>query len=176
MTGMMVAAAAAALAIAAAPIRQDATCPAGSSAALPATYDGWTAMQGVTAGTSVATPATLALGRSARTALSPVAAVTFPVKPERAAAAGTQAGVLAVDVTTAGTYRVALGAAVWVDLVAGGEGSTGMKALTSVAHGHGPECSTVRKFVDFKLTPGRYVLQVSGAKTPTLAVMVTRLG
>ena len=176
MFGILVAAGAAALAVAAAPVRQDATCAPGASVTLPATYDGWDAMQGVSAGTSVAVPSTLALGRSARASLSPATGVTFPVKPERAAPSGTQAGVFAVDVTTPGVYRVALGAAAWVDLLAAGEGSSGMKALASVAQGHGPDCSTVHKFVDFKLTPGRYVLQVSGAKTPTLAVMVTRLG
>jgi hypothetical protein len=149
----------------------DPACPQGVSAtALPAEMKGWSAMQGVRAGRGLASPATLAIGRSARAALVPAAAVKFPVAPEKPAEAGSSAGLFAFDVAAAGTYRVALGAAAWIDVVQGN------RALESAAHGHGPDCSGVRKQVDFKLTPGRYLLQLSGAKTATVAVMVAKVG
>ena len=78
-------------------------------------------------------------------------------------------GLVGFSVTEAGTYRVALGSGAWIDVVRGG------KAAASTAHGHGPACSGVRKTVDFPLTPGRYILQIAGNGTPSIAVMVTRL-
>lgn len=58
-------------------------------------------------------------------------------------------------VPEAGRYRVALDQPGWIDLVKDG------KALTSVAHGHGPDCSTIRKIVDFDLAAGRYTLKLT---------------
>ena len=148
-----------------------ANCPVGAAAsdALPAELKGWSALQGVTAGSSMAMPATLAIGRSARATLIPTGDVSYPLAPERAAEAGSSGGIFAFDVTSAGLYRVALGTAAWVDVLAGG------KTVTSVAHGHGPDCSGVRKYVDFRVQPGRYLVQVSGNKTPTLTLMVARV-
>ncbi|MES3081389.1 hypothetical protein [Sphingomonas faeni] len=73
------------------------------------------------------------------------------------------------DVAKAGTYRVALGGAAWIDVVQSG------KVLTSAAHAHGPACSPVKKMVDFVLPAGRYALQLSGAKTAELFVSVTTI-
>lgn len=58
-------------------------------------------------------------------------------------------------VPAAGRYRVALDQPGWIDLEKDG------KALKSVAHGHGPECSTIRKIVDFDLAVGSYTLKLS---------------
>lgn len=69
----------------------------------------------------------------------------------------------------AGTYRVALGAPAWIDLLADGE------PLASTGHGHGPACTGVAKTVDFRLQPGRYVLQLSGASQAETTVMAARL-
>ena len=110
----------------------------------------------------------IAVGQARNAVLTPIANVTFPVAPERAADAGTFGAVLAFDVTAPGTYRVALGQGAWIDLVKDG------KALTSTAHGHGPACSTIRKIVDFDLGPGHYTLQLSGAKAAAMAVMVVK--
>mgnify|MGYP004519913833 CR=1 FL=1 len=144
------------------------TCP--TPAGAPAGYDGWAALQGVTAGASVAAPATLALGRSARATLLPTDRVTFPAPPGRAAEPATMAGVFAVDADSAGSYRVALSAPVWVDLVAGD------KPLASVAHGHGPDCSGIRKTVDFRIpAAGRYLVQVANSAAPNVTVMISRV-
>jgi hypothetical protein len=61
----------------------------------------------------------------------------------------------AFTITKGGRYRVALDQAAWIDIVRDG------KALTSVAHGHGPNCTTIRKIVDFDLTPGAYTLKLT---------------
>ncbi|WP_139198038.1 hypothetical protein [Sphingomonas gellani] len=147
--------------------------PEGCAATSPLTseYEGWYAMQGVSAGTGIAAPATLALGRSVRATLVPVARVTFPAAVARSVDAGGMGGVFAVDVDKPGVYRLAEDSIAWIDMVAGD------KLLTAVAHGHGPECSGIRKYVDFRLTaPGRYLVQVAGSKVAGIALMVSRVG
>lgn len=142
-------------------------CPA-KPTPLPAALAGWSTMTTVTAGATAATAATLMLGRGVRATLRAAATVTLPLplpvgKPT---ATGSSSGVFAFDVPTAGRYRIALGAGVWVDVGANG------KTLMSVAHGHGPACSTVRKTVDFDLNRGRHLLRVVGSAAPALALMV----
>ncbi|MES2059395.1 MAG: hypothetical protein V4564_25870 [Pseudomonadota bacterium] len=66
----------------------------------------------------------------------------------------------------AGTYKVGLGSGAWVDVVSQG------KAMTSVAHGHGPVCTGIRKIVDFKLAKGLYALQLAGITAPSVKVMI----
>jgi len=63
------------------------------------------------------------------------------------------------DVTQAGVYGVALNQPGWIDVFPELDGSA---ALPSVAHGHGPECSTIRKIVRFRLVPGKYKLTIVG--------------
>jgi hypothetical protein len=70
------------------------------------------------------------------------------------------------DVVKAGVYRVALSAGAWVDVVQGGT------IAQSVAHGHGPECSGIRKIVSFHLAPGRYVLQLVASDVPEVTAIV----
>ncbi|WP_374942046.1 homogentisate 1,2-dioxygenase [Sphingomonas sp.] len=148
-----------------APSRPDPqVCPA--AAAIPRELAGWRTMTPVAARD---TPAVIRVGQAARASLLPTAAVTYPLAPARPAAANTSGGVFAFEVARAGTYRVALGAGAWIDVVQGG------KALASTAHAHGPDCSPVRKTVDFRLTPGRYLAQIVGSPAPVLELMVARL-
>jgi hypothetical protein len=111
----------------------------------------------------------LAVGRSAAVTLNSAAQVRFALAPEHAPAPGSYGAVVPVTIRRAGRYRVALGSSAWVDMVRGG------RALASVAHGHAPDCTGIRKMVDYDLTPGRYAIQFSGDATPTLAVMLARL-
>ena len=96
--------------------------------------------------------------------------MTYPLAPVKPGAAGAHGGVFAFEITRPARYRVALGGGAWIDVV------QGSKALESKAHSHGPECSPVTKMVDFDLKSGRYLLEVSGSPTPTLGLMVARLG
>lgn len=146
-------------------------CPA-TPAPLPPELAGWSAprdKQAAAASLIAAESATLAPGRRADVALLPLAKTTYPVPPERPPAEGTYGGLLSFTVADPGTYRVALGAGAWIDVV------RDMKPLASAAHGHGPACTDLRKMVDFALTPGHYLLQVSGNPGPQLAVMVARV-
>lgn len=70
-----------------------------------------------------------------------------------------KAAMIGFRVETAGIYGVALDQGGWIDVLPGAEGGA---ALNSVKHGHGPECSTIRKIVRFDLTPGLYRLYVTG--------------
>jgi hypothetical protein len=70
-------------------------------------------------------------------------------------------------VTVAGTYGVAVDQAAWIDVA-----PTGGAPLTSVKHGHGPECSTIRKIVRFELKPGEYWIFLSGLGDANVRVML----
>jgi len=129
----------------------------------PAALSGWT--------TPLAdTGEALTVGRAYRVRLGPAQAVRFAAVPEKPAAAESRAAVRSFIVTRAGLYRVALDSGLWVDVVQGG------RAMPSATHGHGPDCSGVRKMVDYRLTPGRYVLQLSGGRAEVATAMVARVG
>lgn len=70
-----------------------------------------------------------------------------------------RAAMIAFRIAKAGTYGVALDQPGWIDVLPGANGG---EPLKSVAHGHGPDCSTIRKIVRFELAPGSYRAFVSG--------------
>ena len=111
----------------------------------------------------------LVLGQAARVTLLQTPSVTFPLRPEKPGGSVSFGGVLQVVVAQRGTYRVALGSPAWIDLVS----ATG-KAVESLAHGHGPACTGIRKMVDFVLEPGAYTLQISANGSPDSEVLVIR--
>ena len=109
------------------------------------------------------------IGRAVDAALHPTPGVHYVLRPEKPGGSVSYGGLYALTVTQAGSYRVALGSAAWIDMVQDG------KAVVSTAHGHGPECSGIRKIVDFTLAPGRYVLQISANASDSVPLLVTRL-
>lgn len=113
--------------------------------------------------------AVIASGEAVAVTLLRTPSVRFAVAPSKPGGSVSFGGMLAFDVAEEGTYRVAQDARSWVDVIEGG------KVAESVAHGHGPECSGIAKMVDFKLSPGRHILQVSANGAQTLKVMVARL-
>ncbi|WP_066826150.1 hypothetical protein [Sphingomonas mali] len=130
-----------------------------ATVAPPAGLEAWSVAPGMTADV-------IAPGKTIALTLQPVDGVTFPLPLPRKPAPGTFGGVYHVTIATAGTYRVALQNAGWIDLVRDG------KSLTSVGHMEGPTCSGIRKIVDFALQPGRYTLQLSGAKTAQMRILI----
>jgi hypothetical protein len=102
--------------------------------------------------------------------LADTAAVAYPIAPAHPGAPASHGGIVRVTVATAGTYRVAIGAGAWLDMV------SGSTALPSVGHGHGPACSGIRKMVDFTLKPGGYVLQIAGNTAATIPLLIAKLG
>lgn len=143
-----------------------ATCAA--VVAPPPELAGWTVAHAAVAGRTVAGATALELGRGVTATLPHTPEVTYPLRPEKPGGSVSYGGLFAFDVAAAGRYRVALGSAAWIDVVRDGA------ALESVAHGHGPDCTGIRKMVDFDLTPGHYVLQVAANGTATLPLMVVR--
>ena len=159
------------LLLAAAPVAGQTPAPACSTpGALPPELAGWASPRPLTAATTGKELglATLPLGAAVRTSLAPTPRVAFVVTPEHQPAADTRSGLFVITVIESGTYRIALGAPAWIDVLADG------KPVASIAHGHGPACTGVRKLVDFSLRPGRYVLQVSGTTEAALTLMVAR--
>jgi len=130
-----------------------------ATVAPPAGLEAWSVAPGMTADA-------IAPGKNIALALDPIDKVTFPLTPDRKPAPGTFGGVYHVTVATAGTYRVVLQNGAWIDLARDG------KSLTSVAHMEGAPCSGIRKIVDFALQSGTYTLQLSGAKTAQMRILI----
>ncbi|WP_198665910.1 MULTISPECIES: homogentisate 1,2-dioxygenase [unclassified Sphingomonas] len=143
------------------------SCPE-TPVAPPADLAGWVRPVPLVAGRDAAHAPTLAPGQAVTATLSPVATVTTAAASARTAKPAEQGGLFAVSVSAAGRYRIAAGSAAWIDVAADG------RPLTSVAHSHGPACSGIRKMVDFDLSPGRYLIQVTG-DAATLPLMIVRL-
>lgn len=104
-------------------------------------------------------------GQAVELGLHPVGAVKFPVAPGKP---GGNGGLAELEVSEAGTYRVALSTAAWIDVAQDG------KALESTAHGHGEKCSGIRKIVEFALTPGRYVIAISANAGMQTQILVAK--
>ena len=125
----------------------------------PAGLEAWNTISGISMGP-------IGIGGTTGLRLQPSDKVAFVLKPERPPASGTFSGIYSFNVTTAGTYHIALSAGAWIDVVGDG------KSLASVAHTEGPPCSGIRKIVDFTLAPGAYRLQLSGAKSEEMRVLI----
>jgi hypothetical protein len=113
--------------------------------------------------------ATLMPGQAVTAALFRTADLHYVVRPEKPGGSVSFGGLFRFAVKEAGTYRIALGSGAWIDVL------KGKTAVESIAHGHGPECSDIRKMVDFSLKPGRYALQISANGGNSLPLLVTRV-
>ena len=131
---------------------------AGMDQALPVELQPW--QTAVTAG------ATLPPGTTVNLTLRPIAEIEAVAPPRPARQGATTGGRIELEIATAGTYGVALGNAGWIDVVRDG------RPLEATAHGHGPACSTIRKIVNFNLTPGRYTVQISGTDASVVRLLV----
>ena len=129
----------------------------------------WVTPVDMTAAGSAARATALPVGKAARLTLRQTPEVRYPLRPEKPGGSVSYGGLVRIDVREAGAYRVALGSGAWIDLV------RGRKAVVSSAHGHGPDCTGIRKMVDFPLAPGPYVLQIAANGEPQITVLVTRL-
>ena len=145
-------------------------CPVGP-VALPLELATWASPAPIIAGTDPAklAGATLTVGQAVDAALAHTSDIHYPFRPEQPGGSVSYGGIFAFTVAQAGTYRVAEGSGAWIDVVKDG------KAIESTAHGHGPDCSTVRKMVDFPLEPGTYTLQIAANGQAQLPLIVTRV-
>ncbi|MET4897847.1 homogentisate 1,2-dioxygenase [Sphingomonadaceae bacterium jetA1] len=145
-------------------------CPAGATT-LPPELGGWAARRPVRAAGNASGlgAATLVIGSAVDATLQPTGRVAYVIRPEKPGGSVSHGGLFSFRIERAGTYRVALGSGAWIDIL------RGRTMVASTAHGHGPDCSGIRKMVDFPLTPGRYTLQIAANATPDIALMVARL-
>lgn len=107
------------------------------------------------------------LGRPVRLTLHPAAEVAFVAAPEqKRAPENAHAGLVKLQIPTAGTWRVAAAGPAWIDVI----GPDGVVASTG--HGRMAPCTSLRKVVEFPLSAGDYLLQLSGNPGPALRLMV----
>ena len=141
-----------------------------TDANLPAPFQSWTSKTNVEAATTPSgldTPVATQ-GKALDVALHPANAVTWVTTPEKPPAAATFGGLLDLKPASAGTYVIAASNGAWLDVL------KDSKPIASSAHEHGPACSTIHKQVEFQLTPGRYVLQISGAPEAHIGILFLR--
>jgi hypothetical protein len=136
-------------------------------ASLPPALAGWTTRTDMVSAASVAdlSKASIVVGQAVKVTLRGMGDVAYAVPPEKPGGAG-HGGLLRLTVQQPGRYQVALSTSGWIDLVKDGAVSA------SIAHGHGPDCSTIHKRVTYSLDPGRYVLQISASADPQVELMV----
>ena len=134
--------------------------------AMPAELSAWSQQKPVAAGTEPGGGATIQAGQAVRVSLQPAEHLKLAPAPKTV---GPNGGTLTLVITAPGTYRLALGERAWVDLVRAG------RVIPSSAHDNGPKCSEVRKIVDFVLTPGQYVVQLSGSEAESLVFLAAKV-
>lgn len=129
----------------------------------------WAAPTALTASGDPGRLAPVAIGQAVNLTLLPTPEVKYALRPEKPGGSVSYGGMIVISAPQAGTYRVALGSGAWIDVLKGGT------ALASIAHGHGPDCTGVRKMVDFALQPGQYTIQIAASATPQIKLLVARL-
>ncbi len=147
-----------------------AVCPRDAEP-IPAGLAGWSNRTPMTAANDAASvgQANLVPGVAVDLALAGTPAVQYVVRPSHPGGSVSHGGMAGLVIATAGTYRVAIGSGAWVDLI------KDKTSLESVGHDHGPNCSGIRKMVDFALQPGSYILQVAGNGEARIPVLVAKL-
>lgn len=111
--------------------------------------------------------AQLKIGIYSDLVLAPVEAVHYTPPLNRAPQPGQKGGLYELTFSKPGTYRFALSAGAWIDVVGRGD------VQTSIAHMHGPACSGITKIVDYTLQPGEYMIEISATSVPRLQMLVT---
>lgn len=136
----------------------------------PQEFAAWNAPRPLSAAASAdgVEAAVLPLGAARSIALLPVGQLRYAASPMREDEGAAHGGLIALEVAAGGVYRVALGSGAWIEVI------RGARVRQSVGHGHGPECSGIRKIVDFELAPGRYLLQLSDSKERVVTAMIAR--
>jgi hypothetical protein len=139
-----------------------------AQAKLPPELASWTKPAALTAATrpEELAQADVLLGQAVRAALAPTPGITYALRPAKPGGSVSKGGMLRLSVAKAGTYRIALSNPSWIDVVKGDA------AVESIAHARGPDCSGLRKMVDFRLEPGSYVIQLSAGADPAMTVLV----
>lgn len=145
-----------------------ANCPADAKP-LPAALAGWKNRSDLAAAGDAAGLDAAALTPGKAVTVTLRHEVQYVAKPQKPVTASTYGGLLMLAVKQSGTYQVSLGAGAWIDMLKDGA------EVASNAHSPGPACSGIRKMVQFPLSAGRYVIQLSGNGDPAIAILVSRV-
>jgi hypothetical protein len=123
----------------------------------------------VTAAKTAGPTPTLEVDKLYEISLTPQNQVSFVLAPDKKALAdGAFAGLVTLNVPTAGKYRVSISDAFWIDVIADGK----FVATDDFTGAH--ECRAPRKIVQYALPAGNdLVLQFSNANSASLRVTVT---
>jgi hypothetical protein len=123
----------------------------------------------VTAATTAGPSPALELDKLYEILLTPQSKVSFVLAPDKKALAdGAFAGLVTLNVPTAGKYRVSISEAFWIDVIAD------HKFVVTDDFTGVHECHAPRKIVQYALPAGNdLILQFSNADSPSLRVTVT---
>jgi hypothetical protein len=120
-----------------------------------------------TAGKDVQSAAAIAADQLYELHLIPQQQVAFSVAPKKTAAAGAYAGLARLTLPTAGAYRVSIDSPLWIDIVVNGA------ALPAKDFEGQHGCSAPHKIVEFDLSAGESVVQLSNAAQSNIRLTVT---
>lgn len=153
------------LAIPVAGVAQEAkpACPA--TPVLDAPWQDWANIKPGVAGHQAGDAKTLLLGSALVASLHSIAHIQYVVKPGKPVAAGTFGGMFRLNLAKPSRVGIALSGAAWLDVV------TGTTTAVSLDHGHGPDCSGIRKIVWFDLPRGANLVQIANAPTDSIRIM-----
>ena len=98
-------------------------------------------------------------------ALQPSRMVRLTATPGKPSKPDGYAGMITLKLTRTAVLRVELSDTSYVDLVRDG------KSLVALDHGHPDHpCTIMHKFVNFRVMPGRYVLQITSAPSAKVGI------
>ncbi len=136
-----------------------------ASAPLAEPWTSWNQSGTALAGSESAIAPRLILGKPVKATLRPADYVHYAVEPAKGGGRQGHGGLFVLALKVPSRVGIALSDAAWVDVV---DGET---ALPSVDHGHGPDCSGIRKIVWFDLKKGRHLIQIANAPGADIRVM-----
>lgn len=132
-------------------------------------WTSWNQSGSMTAGGTVAGAPSLILGKPVTATLRPGAQVQFPVAPGKNEAKS-WGGLFALSLNIPARVGIGLSGPAWVDMVSGDA------VVASTTHGHGPDCSGIRKIVWFDLPAGKHLVQIANAPGDTIRIMAALSG
>lgn len=146
---------------------EDASCTNGTPP-LPAGYEGWRVPHPLTAATRPEDlpQSMITLNHAFMVHLAHTSDVHFLQRPSEPGGSVSYSGMVDFVAPHAGTYRVMLPNKTWIDVLSGSTRDS------STRHQHGPDCSGIRKMVDFSLQAGPHTLQLTGSGLQDMPVMV----
>lgn len=97
--------------------------------------------------------------------LGPVAAIAFPVRPERTPKPATFGGFVTAPAIPGGVYQVTVSDEAWIDVSQ--DGTTSLKSLGQSGQ---KGCPSVRKSLRFQLDAAPVTIQISGSGAERISV------